>query len=572
MAFEISAPRPQRNFSWVDLAVLVGLVAVIYGITAVAREWSGQLQPVAEIHLDLRYLPLYTLFSLTRGVIAYVISFFFTMTYGYVAARVKGSERVMLPMLDILQSIPVLGFLPGFVLGLIHLFPHRNLGLEIASVLMIFTGQVWNMTFSFYYSLKSVPEELNAVARLSKLTWWQRFLRLDLSYAASGLVWNSMLSMAGGWFFLTVSEAFVLGSHDFRLPGLGSYMSLAIEQGNVTAQVMGVVAMGSMIVFLDQLVWRPVVAWSQKFSDEDASTRGGTESWLWDRVRRSRLWGPFVRSLSKLLPRANKMLSAGLPQPQSRSQKRVFAQILKWFFVIAALSGAIFAGIKYFQLLHSLSKADWKSILLSTAMTFGRVIAAVALASLWTIPVGVMIGRNPRWSRAMQPIIQMVASFPAPMLFPIVVALVLSLGGGLGIGSVFLLLLGTQWYVLFNVISGSSAIPRELWEVSRLKRLSLSARWRKLILPGIFPSLLTGWITAMGGAWNASIVAEYMKYKGQTLSTIGLGALISQATDEGRFALLGAAVGVMSFTVVLVNRLVWRPLTHQAQTRYSLDN
>ncbi len=280
--------RTERAFDWVDLTAVGLLVGLIYAIVTVAREWSGPLRPVADIHLEARYLPLYALFSLTRGVIAYGVSFLFTMVYGYAMARVAGAERFMLPVLDILQSIPVLGFLPGLVFGLVQLFPHRNLGLEMASVLMIFTGQVWNMTFSFYTSLKSVPPDLIAVARLSRLSWWERFFQLDLSYAATGLVWNSMMSMAGGWFFLTVSEAFVLGAHDFRLPGLGAYMSLAIERGDAVAQMFGVAAMLGMIVFVDQLLWRPVVAWAQKFTDED--TGRPSESWLWERLRRSRLW------------------------------------------------------------------------------------------------------------------------------------------------------------------------------------------------------------------------------------------------------------------------------------------
>src|SRR5258706_2962749 len=282
--------RAGRMFGLVDLCVLLALAAAIYGIVTVAREWSGVLQPVAEIHLESRFLPLYMLYSLTRGLIAYGISFLFTMVYGYAAARIKGADRVMLPILDILQSIPVLGFLPGFVIGLVHLFPHRNIGLEMGSVLMIFTGQVWNMVFAFYASLKSVPEDLVAVSQLSKLSWWQRFFRLDLSFAANSLVWNSMMSMAGGWFFLTVSEAFVLGKHDFRLPGVGSYMSVAIDNGNGPAQLLGVLAMMSIILFLDQLVWRPLVAWSKKFSAEEAEPGHATNSWLWNYLRRSRLF------------------------------------------------------------------------------------------------------------------------------------------------------------------------------------------------------------------------------------------------------------------------------------------
>ena len=562
--------RAPRIFEWADLAVLGLLAALIYALITVAREWSGPLQQVPLIQLDPRYLPLYALFSLSRGVLAYGVSFVFTLVYGYAMARVSGAERVMLPVLDILQSIPVLGFLPGFVLGLVHLFPHQNIGLEIASVMMIFTGQVWNMTFSFYSSLKAVPADLVAVARLSRMSWWRRFIRLDLSFAATGLLWNSMMSMAGGWFFLMVSEAFVLGEHDFRLPGLGSYMSLAIERGDGRAQVLGVIAMLAMIMFVDQAVWRPLVGWSHKFTDQEANT--GSGSWLWERIRRSQIWRAVSQSWSfferkTLHPGIARVTRAEAPRssPSTRGpwEKRAI--------MVLVGSAILFGLLKYLHLLMTLSGSDWVHLLSSTAATFLRVVVAVVLASLWTIPVGVLIGRHPLWSRILQPLIQMAASFPAPMIFPVVVGGMLAMGVGLGTSSVVLLLLGTQWYILFNVISGSSVIPRELWEVSRLSRFSWRQRWQKLILPAIFPGLLTGWITAMGGAWNASIVAEYMKYRGQTLMTTGLGAAISQATERGDFHVLGAAVGIMAVTVVGFNRLVWRPLSHRAQTRFTLD-
>src|SRR5216117_1367153 len=342
--------RTERAFDWADLTVVGLLVALIYAMVTVAREWSGPLRPVAEIHLEARYLPLYALFSLTRGVIAYGVSFLFTLVYGYTMARVSGAERLMLPLLDILQSIPVLGFLPGFVLGLVHLFPHRNLGLEMASVLMIFTGQVWNMTFSSYASLKSVPPDLVAVARLSRLSWWERFIQLDLSYAATGLVWNSMMSMAGGWFFLTVSEAFVLGAHDFRVPGLGSYMSLAIERGDGRAQVLGVLAMLGMIVFIDQLVWRPVVAWAQKFTDDE--TGGASESWLWERVRRSRLWQVCSR-LGGLIsyPSRRRATQIEAPSPPA-DHLRQWGKRLTLGLIVA---GALYGLVKYVHLLTTLS-------------------------------------------------------------------------------------------------------------------------------------------------------------------------------------------------------------------------
>lgn len=550
--------------------MLALLGAFIYALVTVAREWSAPLQQVPEIHLEARYLPLYAMFSLTRGVLAYGLSFLFTMIYGYTMARVAGAERVMLPALDILQSIPVLAFLPGFVLGLVHLFPHQNIGLELASVLMIFTGQVWNMTFSFYSSLKSVPPDLVAVARLTRMSWWERFFRLDLSFAATGLLWNSMMSMAGGWFFLMVSEAFVLGEHDFRLPGLGSYMSLAIERGDGWAQLFGVLAMLGMIVLVDQVVWRPLVAWSHKFTDEEATS--AAPSWLWERIRRSRIWQAGSESWSFFYRRVRASAVAPVTNADAPSVRAVNARRWTSRLLVAAIgAGGVFGAVKYVHLLTTLTSGQWLGLLDSTAATFLRVVLAVVLASLWTIPVGVMIGRHPRWSRALQPVIQMAASFPAPMIFPLVVGAMLASGIGLGISSVVLLLLGTQWYILFNVIAGSSAIPREFWEVSRLARFSWRQRWQTLILPAIFPSLLTGWITAMGGAWNASIVAEYMKYRGETLMTTGLGAAISAATERGDFHVLAAAVGIMAVTVVGFNRLVWRPLSHLAQTRFTLN-
>jgi NitT/TauT family transport system permease protein len=377
--------------------------------------------------------------------------------------------------------------------------------------------------------------------------------------------------MAGGWFFLMVSEAFILGDHDFRLPGLGSYMSLAIEYGDGWAQLFGVLAMLGMIVFVDQVVWRPLVAWSHKFTDEDATE--APSSWLWERIRGSRIWGT-VSQMWRFFRREIR------PAPTAPAKVVVAANgravmLRRWairLFVAAIVVGAFVGVVKYVQLVLALTSGDWLHLFSSAAATFLRVAIAVVLASLWTIPVGVMIGRHPRWVVVLQPAIQMAASFPAPMIFPLVVGVMLMSNIGLAISSVvLLLLLGTQWYILFNVISGSSAIPRELWEVSRLSRFSWRQRWHKLILPAIFPSLLTGWITAMGGAWNASIVAEYMKYRGETLMTTGLGAAISEATEHGNFPVLAAAVGIMAVVVVGFNRLVWHPLSRRAQTRYTLN-
>lgn len=563
-------PRSQRALGLEDLAVVGLLVSFIYVLIMVAREWSGPILPVSEIHSEARYLPLYAIFSLARGVCAYGLSFVFTLIYGYAMARIPIAERFLLPILDVLQSIPVLGFLPGFVLSLVHLFPHRNLGLEIASVLMIFTGQAWNMTFSFYASLKSVPPNLIAVTRLAKLTGWQRFLQLDLAYAAPGLVWNSMMSMAGGWFFLSVSEAFVLGDHDFRLPGLGAYMSMAIERGDTRGQWLGALTMLAMIAILDQLVWRPITDWAQKFSDDES--RASHRSWFWSILRRSQLFHHAlvpVRYLRNFFSRTTKPKSC---RPGSNVARFAKLQPIVSKGVLVLLAGIIFYGLaRYVALLTTLSFGEWSHLAISALATFSRVAMAVILASIWAIPVGVLIGRNPLWSTRLQPAIQMAASFPAPMLFPIVFGALLHLGVGLHLSSIVLLMLGTQWYVLFNVIVGTTAIPRELWEVARLGRFPTLTRWRTLVLPAIFPSLLTGWITAMGGAWNASIVAEYMKFDGNTLTTTGLGATISLATEHGQFHMLAAAVGLMAAAVIGFNRAIWHPLSEIARNRFAMS-
>lgn len=539
----------------------------------------------SDIHLEPRYLPLYALYSLGRGVGAYGLSLVFTLFYGYAMARIAGAGRILGPLLDVLQSIPVLGFLPGFVLGLAHLFPGSNVGLELASVLMIFTGQVWNMTFSFQASLKAVPADLIAVADLARMSWWERFWRLDLAFATTGLLWNSMMSMAGGWFFLMVSEAFVLGEQDFRLPGLGSYMSVAVERGDLHAQAMGLIALLVMIVAVDQGVWRPLVAWSQKFTDEPSPPR--PMPWPWNQLRRARWPALIGRTVDALWPR--------LPRRDGRSESMafslasVFSRIWRrpmppfgpwarsaspWMFRIllgVASVGVTVAAFRYLVLLERVSLRQWSGLLQSTGITFLRVLVAVVLGSLWTVPAGVWIGQNPRASRMLQPVLQLAASFPAPMVFPILVGALMSMGVGLGIGSIALMILGTQWYLLFNVIAGTSRIPRNLWEVARLVPFTRWQRWRHLILPGIFPSLLTGWITAAGGAWNASIVAEYLRYDGRTLETLGLGAAISRATERGEFHLLAAGVGLMAVTVVGFNRVVWRRLENLARSRYSLE-
>jgi len=555
-----------RRVTWLDLAVLLFLGLCAYGITRLAGEWRAPLREAVVIDLRYRALPLYTFFSLCRGLAAFVMSFFFTLVYGYVAARVKLADRVLLPLLDILQSIPVLGFMPGVVLAMAALFPHSNVGLELSAILMIFTGQVWNMTFSFYHSLRAIPSELLEAASIYRFGWWRRFTRIELPYSTVGLVWNGMMSMAGGWFFLTINEAFRLGDRDFSLPGVGAYMSVAIDADNRGAMFAAVVAMVIMIVVVDQLFWRPLVAWSEKFKFEDVGGGEPASSWVLNLLRRSELvhgtgrWAR--RTLKKLRPPAAPKVS--MPVPEQKTSRA--------FLTIAALLGLVclWGTFRLIQLLSILNAQAWLDIAGASGLTLVRTTVAVVLGSIWTIPAGIYIGTHPKASRVLQPIVQIAASFPAPMLFPVVLALLAVAHLSLGVGSIVLMVLGTQWYILFNVIAGAMSIPHELLEAAQIFRYKRPQRWRLLMLPGVFPALVTGWVTAAGGAWNASIVAEYVHQGSNVLRTHGLGALISTAAEQGNLPLLAAGVLAMAGLVVLVNRLFWKRLYALAERKYSL--
>jgi NitT/TauT family transport system permease protein len=555
-----------RRVTWLDLAVLLFLGLCAYGITRLAGEWRAPLREAVVIDLRYRALPLYTFFSLCRGLAAFVMSFFFTLVYGYVAARVKLADRVLLPLLDILQSIPVLGFMPGVVLAMAALFPHSNVGLELSAILMIFTGQVWNMTFSFYHSLRAIPPELLEAASIYRFGWWRRFTRIELPYSTVGLVWNGMMSMAGGWFFLTINEAFRLGDRDFRLPGVGAYMSVAIDADNRGAMFAAVVAMVIMIVVVDQLFWRPLVAWSEKFKFEDVGGGEPASSWVLNLLRHSEL----VHGAGRWAQRTIKRLRR--PAPPKTSMPVPEQKTSRAFLAIAALLGLVclWGTFRLIELLSALNAQAWIGIASASGLTLMRTTVAVVLGSIWTIPAGIYIGTHPRASRILQPIVQIAASFPAPMLFPLVLALLAAVHLTLGVGSIVLMVLGTQWYILFNVIAGAMSIPHELLEAAQIFRYKRPQRWRLLMLPGVFPALVTGWVTAAGGAWNASIVAEYVHQGSNVLRTHGLGALISTAAEQGNLPLLAAGVLAMAGLVVLVNRLFWKQLYALAERKYSL--
>jgi NitT/TauT family transport system permease protein len=564
-----AGPVLALRVGWADLLVVAGLAGLLYGLLDFGREWSAAPRPRVEIDLSPAALPHYTFLSLARGLCAYGLSLAFTLVYGYWAAKDPRARRVLLPLLDVLQSIPVLGFMPGLVLALVAAFPHSNAGLELASVVMIFTGQAWNMTFSFYQSVSSVPQDLREAATVYRFGWWQLFRTVELPFATLGLVWNSMMSMAGGWFFLTVTEAFKLGDRDFRLPGIGSYMSVAVEQGRVDAMAWAVLAMTLMIVALDQLLWRPVVVWAQKYRVEESAGGEAASSWFLDWLRRSRLLARARRGLARLWPeRAPR--PADPPAEASPPRRRLPRG--PGLVPLAALVGLLGYGAWQLALtVREVSAADWLRLVEAGGLTLGRVLLATALGTLWAVPAGLAIGLSPRLARLAQPVVQVLASFPAPMLFPLVIAGLTAAGVTLDWGSVVLMLLGTQWYILFNVIAGAMAVPADLRESAAAYRLTRRQRFGLLYLPAVFPYLVTGWVTAAGGAWNASIVAEYVTFRGQVLKARGLGEVISDAAEKADFALLAAGVLVMSSLVVAFNRTVWRRCYRLAETRFALN-
>jgi NitT/TauT family transport system permease protein len=555
-----------------DLLMFGAGIALFYGLITVGRTWLGPFTPEVEISRAPRALPVYAAFSLLRITVAYVFSLAFTLVYGYIAAYNAKAERFMIPLLDVLQSIPVLSFLPGVMLAMVALFPNRQLGVELGAILLIFTGQVWNMAFSFYASLKSIPRDMREAARIYGFSWWQRFVEVELPYAAIGLVWNSMMSVAGGWFFLMACEMFVLGARDFRLPGLGSYLQTAASEGDTRSILWGVATMITIIVLLDQFVWRPVIAWAEKFKVEQVESSDTPRSWVLDLMQHS-------RSLAQLRKRALFPLRESLmahfarkhneaKDAEARPAHKVWiARILG----IVAIGLIGYAVVRVTMMLAGITHAEGGELALGLGATFMRVNITLLIGAAWTIPVGVMIGFSPRLARIAQPLAQIAASVPATALFPVVLLVLIRVGGGLGIGSIVLLLLGTQWYILFYVIAGAIAIPTDLKEACSICGITGWQRWRKLILPGIFPYLVTGLVTASGGAWNASIVAEYFHFKGQTYYTTGLGATISRASDSGDFTLLIASTIVMAAMVVTTNRLVWRRLYKLAETRFRLE-
>ena len=569
----------QRSWPFVlDMCVAGIGLACFYGVVVIARYWFGHPEPEIVISQSPRALPQYAFYSIVRIGLAYLLSLVFAIGYGYLAAYNKRVEALMIAALDILQSIPVLSFLPGVMLAMVALFPTRQIGVEMGAIVLIFTGQVWNMAFSFYSSIKSIPRELSEAASIYHFSRLQRLVQLELPYSAIGLVWNSIVSVAGGWFFLMACEMFVLGTRDFRLPGLGSYLQTAAGTENPAAITWGLLTMVAIIVATDQLIWRPVIAWSDKFKFEQVESGTRIRSPLLHLLQHSRglrslkehTFVPLGESVYRRLAESKEKTALAANDKKEARKHREAPALLRGLLLVVVACAVIYAAWQALTLLRQVHGPEFLAIMKGAMATFLRVNVSLVIASAWTIPAGVAIGFNPRLARIAQPLAQIAASVPATALFPVILLALVRIGGGMGIGSIALMLLGTQWYILFNVIAGAMAIPSDLKEVATLFRFTTLQKWKTVILPGIFPFLITGLVTASGGAWNASIIAEYYHLKNQTLQTTGLGAVISAATEQGQFQILLLATIVMAMMVVTINRLVWRPLYRLAETRYKL--
>jgi NitT/TauT family transport system permease protein len=554
-----------------DIVVFVIIAAAFVALAHVAHEMNEPLArlDIAPVTLDPANLPEYALRTTLRMFGAIFASLVFTFVVGTLAAKSPKAELVIVPALDILQSVPVLGFLTFTVVFFMGLFPGSQLGAECAAIFAIFTAQAWNMAFSFYQSLRTVPSDLDEVTRHFRLSAWLRFWRLEVPFAAPGLIWNTMMSMSGGWFFVVASEAITVGDTSVRLPGIGAWLAMAIEERDIASVGLAVGAMAVVILAYDQLLFRPIVAWADKFRSEQTAAQQRPRSWVFDLVRRGRL-------IKRLFAHVA-VLTVGLPVPTLPASMTKWMRLWRgragnaiWLAIVLAVTAfALWLVVDYLR--ANLGINDVVGAFGLGFITLARVVILIAIASMIWVPIGVWIGLRPSVAERAQPIAQFLAAFPANVLFPVVVLIIVSLRLNPNIWLSPLMILGTQWYILFNVVAGASAFPTDLREAASLFRLRSWQWWRKAILPGIFPYYVTGALTASGGSWNASIVAEIASWGDTRLEAAGLGAFIAKATDAGDYPRVVLGIAVMSIFVVSINRLLWRPLYQLAERRFRLD-
>ncbi len=558
-----------------DLLLLILTFSVLFFLG-----WAGsqmatpyQLGDQIPISLEPSNLPFYALRTVLRMFIALIFSILFTFIVGALAAKNRRAEQIVIPAIDILQSIPVLSFLSITVTGFIHLFPNSLLGPECASIFAIFSAQVWNMTFGFYQSLKTVPHDLIEVSAMFRLSAWQRFWKVEVPFSMSGLLWNMMVSMSASWFFVVLSEAISVAHQNIRLPGVGSYIALAIAQRDLHAVGYAILTMVIVIFLYDQILFRPLIAWSEKFKMEQSPDESEYQSWLIDLIRSSRLMKRVTEWLAVF---TNSFVNArwlrigevkAVKEIDFKRRKRL-DRLWTALVLIAVITGGWFL-LKF--ILAELKVSDIFHVFLLGAATGARVIILILLSSMLWIPVGVWIGLRPRLAQKIQPIIQFVAAFPANLFYPLFVIAIVKFNLSVEIWVTPLMILGTQWYILFNVIAGASSIPRDLYLAADNFGLKGWIWWKRLALPGIFPFYITGAITAAGGAWNASIVAEYVSWGNITLKATGLGEYIQASTTAGDFPQIALGTAMMCVYVLAFNHLIWRPLYRLAEERFNFN-
>jgi len=559
------------NLADIVILVLIGAAAVlvVHGVQQMNRPITAlKLEPVT---LDLARLPGYALLTTLRMFAAILCSLVFTFVVGSLAAKSRKAALVVVPALDILQSVPVLGFLTFTVTFFLNLFPGNELGAECAAIFAVFTAQAWNMAFSFYQSLRTLPGDLTEACQLYGLSPWRRFLRLELPFAMPGLIWNTMMSMSGGWFFVVASEAITVGDKTVTLPGIGSWLAVAIDARNLAAVAWAVGAMAVVILLYDQLLFRPIIAWADKFRFEQTASTEAPQSWVYDLIRRTRLTRVILAPLAWLGAAISALEPPGLPRAQVRVSARA-AKALDDVWAVAVVIITVAIGLIAARILaRTLSLHDAAEALALGGLTLVRVLVLIAVASVIWVPIGVWIGLRPAWAERIQPLAQFLAAFPANVLFPAAVVVITALKLSPEWALAPLMVLGTQWYILFNVIAGASAIPSDLREVGSMFHMRSWQWWRQLALPAIFPYYVTGAITASGGSWNASIVAEAVSWGQTHLEAHGLGAFIAKATTAGDLPRVALGVAVMSLFVIALNRSLWRPLYGLAERRLRLD-
>ena len=568
----VSVARYRPFLSRWDLLAILLVAGLLAFLGEASRHLGVPLADVtaAPISLDPSDLPEYAARTTLRMLAAMVLSLLFTFTYATLAAKSRRAEQLLIPLLDILQSVPILGFISVTVLWFLSLAPGRVLGAELAAVFAIFTSQAWNMAFSFYQSLRTVPVELSEAATTFRLSSWMRFWRLEVPFAMPALVWNMMMSMSGGWFFVVASEAISAGTVDIQLPGIGSYIAQAIAQRDLAAVGWAILAMAVVILIYDQLLFRPLVAWSSRFRFEQEAREPLPRSWVLTVLRRSRLIAATAAPLGRLWGLTYRPVRAGgLPSPAGSGARPGFADRI-WQVCLALVLAL--AALRTVQFLGGggLGIGDLVTALGLGCLTMARVLVLIVLASLVWVPLGVLIGLNPQVTRVVQPVAQFLAAFPANLMFPIAVWAIVSWRLDPDVWLSPLMILGTQWYILFNVVAGASAFPRELRDVGTNLRLRGWLWWRRVALPGVLPFYLTGAITASGGSWNASIVAEAVSWGGTRLYAQGLGSYIAQATAAGDMHRVVLGIVVMSAFVLVINRVLWRPLYWYAERRFRL--